>query len=165
MKKHHSKLGEFLRAARGEHTIEGLAELLGVNKNTVGGYERGERLPDLDFLARFATVTGADLLEMIEMRLRESSEAAANQAAAQVHELRGHLVQETPPTSYTAGVRLLENTLTAVESFLTEAGITLRPGAKSRVVVSVVELFQVSGRNPDKDSIKAIVEQIFKEDL
>lgn len=61
--KTHNELGDYLRRARERAglTIEALAERLGVNRNTVGSYERGERLPDADYLARIAVELGADL--------------------------------------------------------------------------------------------------------
>lgn len=42
---------------------------LGVSNNTLGAYERGEVLPDVDFLAKFAAVTGADFNELLRLRL------------------------------------------------------------------------------------------------
>lgn len=66
----HSALGEALRAARGDVSIEALADELNVSRNTLGGYERAERVPEVDFLVAFAQKTGADLGQLIGLRLR-----------------------------------------------------------------------------------------------
>lgn len=79
-----------LRRVRGEMglSIPDLAGRLGVDKNTLGSYEREERaLPSPEFLAKFSKVTGAPLDELIEARL-ESSEQAAQLGAA-LSRLRG----------------------------------------------------------------------------
>jgi phage repressor protein C with HTH and peptisase S24 domain len=64
-----NEMGEALRAARGDTSIEATAKALDVNKNTLGDYERGVRLPELDFLVRFADVTGASLGHLLSLRL------------------------------------------------------------------------------------------------
>jgi transcriptional regulator with XRE-family HTH domain len=64
-----NQLGEALRTARGERSIEALSRDLDVNKNTLGDYERGVRNPEVDFLVRFAAATGADLGRLLGMRL------------------------------------------------------------------------------------------------
>jgi phage repressor protein C with HTH and peptisase S24 domain len=64
-----NQLGEALRTARGERSIEALSKDLDVNKNTLGDYERGVRNPEVDFLVRFAAATGADLGRLLGMRL------------------------------------------------------------------------------------------------
>ncbi|WP_445083981.1 hypothetical protein [Candidatus Vondammii sp. HM_W22] len=40
-----------------------------MSKNSLAAYERGERLPDVDFLAVFADRTGADFNELLRLRL------------------------------------------------------------------------------------------------
>ncbi len=42
---------------------------LGFNKNTIASYEKGLTLPDIDFLFVFADRTGADINELIRLRL------------------------------------------------------------------------------------------------
>jgi len=49
-----------------------LAEILNVNINTVGGYERDERIPDVDFLIKFSEVVGANLVDLIRLRMLKS---------------------------------------------------------------------------------------------
>ena len=64
-------LGMELVRWRGERSARAMAALLAVHENTLGNYERGVRLPDRAFLARFCEVTGADL-EKLYMLLEAS---------------------------------------------------------------------------------------------
>jgi len=76
-------LGDLLRTVRGrtQLSIPAMAEKLGIDKNTLGGYEREERLPDFEFLAKFSKLTGHDIQKLIEARMRASEHAPAFQAA------------------------------------------------------------------------------------
>lgn len=47
-------------------------ELVAVNLNTVSAFERGDRLPDLDYLVHLAELTHADLTELIKLRVEAS---------------------------------------------------------------------------------------------
>lgn len=58
-----------IRDSGGFGTIEDAAKKLGVSRRTVGDYERGHRLPDIDYLANFSEQTGADLEELLALRL------------------------------------------------------------------------------------------------
>ncbi|WP_347258647.1 S24 family peptidase [Methylocaldum sp.] len=60
-----------------------MATLLGFHKNTLVNYERGGRLPDVDFLAVVAAKTEADFLDLVRLRL-EVSEWAEARAQARV---------------------------------------------------------------------------------
>lgn len=81
-------LGDMLRTVRRlqDLTIPDMAEKLGVNKNTLGDYEREERLPDVEFLAVFSKVTGWDLGKLIDARLNASQYSAQFHSA--LHSLR-----------------------------------------------------------------------------
>lgn len=67
----HDQLREMLRKIRdeklGSYEKAGLA--LGFNKGTIASYEKGQTLPDVDFLFAFANYTGADINELIRLRL------------------------------------------------------------------------------------------------
>ena len=81
-------IGEALKKARGRMTLEEIAGLTATHKNTIGNYERGERLPEIDFLTAFAKATGADLWNLVVLRVQ----AAANpQATALEPEIRALL--------------------------------------------------------------------------
>jgi len=49
------------------------AKQIGKSKTTVVNYEMGHRLPDVDFLVDFSNATGADLVELLRLRI-ESGE-------------------------------------------------------------------------------------------
>ncbi len=71
------KLGDLLREVRENlsprTSIPDLAVRLKVNRNTLGAYELGKgKLPDPEFLAKFAQVTGCGLGELIAARLAVS---------------------------------------------------------------------------------------------
>lgn len=58
-----------IRRLRGDETIDDFAKELGVAPKTLSNYELGKRLPDVDFLAEFSRITGADLHQLINLRL------------------------------------------------------------------------------------------------
>lgn len=76
------KLRELREASLGSY--EKAAAAMGFNKNTVASYEKGQTLPDIDFLFVFADRTGADINELIRLRLAcsryESARALAGSA-------------------------------------------------------------------------------------
>lgn len=65
------EMREKLRELREAHlgSYEKAAFAMGFNKNTVASYEKGQTLPDIDFLFVFADRTGADINELIRLRL------------------------------------------------------------------------------------------------
>ncbi|ACL73559.1 putative phage repressor [Thioalkalivibrio sulfidiphilus HL-EbGr7] len=83
-------IGERIAHIRGSRSQAALAQQLGVHKNSIGNYERGERTPDADFLRKLMdagynanwVITGEG-----PMRLGEP-EPAAPQAAPE------HMIQE-----------------------------------------------------------------------
>ena len=74
-------LGQELRRARRNagFTIELLAPKLKVNKNTLGAYERGDNLPDVEFLAVFAQRLEVDFAHLLKLRLQSSPELATRE--------------------------------------------------------------------------------------
>ncbi|RDD63490.1 XRE family transcriptional regulator [Ferruginivarius sediminum] len=73
-------LGEKLKDVRGATARAAFAEMLGVHPNSLAMYERGERLPDIDFLALFASQTGTPFSELLSLRLQNGSNEAARTA-------------------------------------------------------------------------------------
>lgn len=67
-----SEIGDSLRRIRDGRgwSVDVFAAKMGVNKNTVGAYERGERLPEVDYLARFAKETDSNFAELLGLRLQ-----------------------------------------------------------------------------------------------
>lgn len=62
---------------------------LGVSHSTLGMYERGELLPDVDFLATFAERTGADFQELLRLRLAGGKTSEARKLALAVVDREG----------------------------------------------------------------------------
>lgn len=65
-------LSDLLRKIRekgGYGSIDEAAPKFGVSRGTLGAFERGKRPPDIDFLARFSQTTGADLNELLRLRV------------------------------------------------------------------------------------------------
>jgi len=58
-------------------TLEVFSKKLDVNKNTIGAYERGERLPDVDYLCVFSKNTKSNFFELLISRLKSSSHQEA----------------------------------------------------------------------------------------
>ena len=54
-------IGARIRLARGRLTQDEFAARLGISKSTIGKYERGERSPESDILARMRSVLGIDI--------------------------------------------------------------------------------------------------------
>jgi phage repressor protein C with HTH and peptisase S24 domain len=82
-------LGDRLRKVRTSLglSIPDMAAKLGVAPNTLGSYEREERaLPELEFLAKFAEVTGDELALLLEARLAASERSEQFKAA--LHRIR-----------------------------------------------------------------------------
>lgn len=67
-------LGKRLKAIRDDHNLSqsDFGQRLGIVINTVGAYERGERLPEVDFLIKLANLFSVDLVELIKLRVMES---------------------------------------------------------------------------------------------
>ena len=88
-----SKIGCRLRQVRESDkvSIEVMSDKMGVNKNTLGAYERGERLPDIDFLIAFSAKTGEDFLALLELRLKDSPSPGASTAVAIMDSIAGAL--------------------------------------------------------------------------
>lgn len=68
-----SPISGYLKRVRGGVSQADFAEKIGVHKNTLVNYESGKRMPDVDFLVDFSNATGADLAELLRLRI-ESGE-------------------------------------------------------------------------------------------
>lgn len=77
-------LGVRLKELRKHNQLGSLPEackLFSVSPNTLGSYERGLTLPDVEFLAEFAARTGGDFNELLRLRLASSPNEAARALA------------------------------------------------------------------------------------
>jgi transcriptional regulator with XRE-family HTH domain len=158
--------GSYLRRVRrraGYADLRDVAKELGVNRNTVGAYERGERLPDIDYLADFADVMDADLAALIRLRL-----ASGPSADRTVVSILNEMARQPPPLenvpepeSLTQGGSGGDNTLAVelIDRELLQSCIEaleerpeyqrLGPAEKSRAIVALYELCSVQDSQPD----------------
>ena len=93
-------LGEKLRILREKRRLGNLKDAgkkLSVSNNTLGSYERGEVLPDVDYLAMFAEKTGADFNELLYLRLASGKNEAARKLALTIN-LKGSQELNVPVT-------------------------------------------------------------------
>ena len=142
-------LGGTLRRRRRavDKTIADLARALGVNYNTLGGYERGEKLPDVDFLARFAQVTGSSFLDLLAARLRAMDSEAGRRALAEVpapEAARGAGFAESWGAALDTA--LLEEILREIEAWLEARGAVLTAEKKAKAAALFYQMFADSGR-------------------
>lgn len=66
-----------IRALSGWKNRFEAAEKIGCSEKALGNYERGERDPGIDFLARFANAAGVDFIELVRLRLEDAGEDPA----------------------------------------------------------------------------------------
>ena len=112
-------------------TIPLLASKLDVDKNTLGAYEREERLPDIEFLGKFARLTGYDAAKLLRNRTLASEEAPAFQEA--LSEIRSATSNVASFLARRSGVTRSEVALLQEEAHehgLTVEGLEERFGAK-----------------------------------
>jgi len=109
-------LGDRLRQVRGDLSQVAFAERLGVDKNSVGRYERDERQPDADYLRRIHLefvvsvdwlLTGEGDMHPTEGTLAQQSQAVAAPGEIGLdEELMGRLVDGILKVYKEEGVRL-----------------------------------------------------------
>lgn len=63
-----------IRKAKGLGSQRKACAALGIGLNTLWGYENDKNLPEIEFLARFARLTGTDLRELLSLRLEAGGE-------------------------------------------------------------------------------------------
>ena len=142
-------LGGKLRRRRKEvdKTIADMAQALGVNYNTLGGYERGETLPDVDFLARFAEATGTSFRDLPTARLQAMESDAGRRALS---ELPASDAGSAPGFAEGWGAALdtalLEEILRETEAWLAQRDLALTPEKKAKAVAVFYEMFAESGQ-------------------
>lgn len=87
-----------IRSRSGLGSLIDSAHKLGFNKNTIASYENGLSLPDIDFLVVFAAKTGADLNELVRLRLAASRYATVRALVETSIDVKPAPVAEEPPT-------------------------------------------------------------------
>lgn len=122
-----------------------MADHLGVNKNTLIAYEKGKRLPDVDFLAIFSATTGVNFVHLLRLRLEASSKPEAQQALSALDRVTSAV---SPPVSQD----LLQSAIEAVEQALAESQRALRPGQKAQLILALCDLCKKQD-HVDKDAV------------
>ncbi len=67
-----SHIGKMLIEIRGNESQESFAKSMDVSKVTILNYEKGHRLPDIDFLVKVAKTQHVNLSELIHARIKDS---------------------------------------------------------------------------------------------
>lgn len=67
-----SHIGKALQSIRSRESQDDFAKSLGVSKTTIVNYEKGHRLPDIDFLVQVAKTQHVNLVDLIEERVKDS---------------------------------------------------------------------------------------------
>ena len=153
-------LGRKLRRHRkaADKTIADMAQALGVNYNTLGGYERGETLPEIDFLAHFAQATGSSFLELLVARLQAMNSDAGRRALSELLSLEGAKASGlSEGWGATVDQALLENVLRETDSWQARRDTALPAEKKAKAVAIFYEMFSDSGR-VDSAKVERVLE-------
>lgn len=119
-------------------SIATVAEKLGFNKNTVAGYENGLSIPDIDYLAAFADLSGYDLVALLRVRLAESRYESTRQAGLHLTD-RLQMRPEPVPLGF-ADLERLQATVEAVETGLATIHHEMPPDKKAELYMAVYDL-------------------------
>lgn len=111
-----------------------MAAIVKCAKTSIVNYETGRRMPDIDFLATVASVTGADFLELLRLRLASSQDEAVRQMAGRLQ-----LRPEPVPLGF-ADLERLQATLEAVETGLATIKMEMPPEKKAELYMAVYEM-------------------------
>ena len=123
-----------LVAARGRRTQDEMAAIVKCAKTSIVNYETGRRMPDIDFLATVASVTGADFLDLLRLRLASSEDAAVRQMAERLQ-----LRPESVPPQF-ADMDRLQASFEAVEEGLAAARIEMPVDKKAELLMAVYDM-------------------------
>ena len=118
-----------------------------MSHGTLGLYEQGKLLPDVDFLARFAKVTGADFNELLRLRLACSKDEDAREMAEKV----GKSVQAGAGEPLDRD--LLREIIEGVEEGLRQAGRAMTPEKKAQLILALYDLYSKERLKPKRDNI------------
>ena len=156
-------LGGFLKGTRtkgGHGTIPTFAAELGVNKNTLGSYEREESLPDIDFLAIFSNKTGCSFINLVKLRLLASDATASNDMAKLLDEgptIEG--VSSIVVGLQESGMHVQQKLLSSILFTIDDIDINLNPEKKAATAAKAYALLYAAA--DDKKSVtKAPLEDI-----
>lgn len=132
--KNKKELADLLVRQRGRRPVNEMARILNVHPNTLGNYERSERLPDVDFLAAFSVATATPFATLLNLRLKESERAEAQEILAGDASFGG-----------TVDLELLEVVIEAVDEALATAKKKLAPAKRAKVYTLLYERYREQG--------------------
>lgn len=139
------KLADALRRGRSGESQTALAKRLGVHKNSLAMYERGERLPDVDFLAAFAAHTGVPFGELLQLRLHESEVPEARTLANAVRDTyKIEAAQGRAVQSYEIDQELLADVIEILEEELRARNQAMSAEKKAVVISEIYTLMRES---------------------
>lgn len=147
-----AETGRRLREVRGELSQAAFADKAGVHKNTLGGYERGERSPDAEFL-RALVMLGYNVNWVLTGEGPERIGADSLESDG-----------ETPQARYQRRIskpldeKLLQEVLAAVGSCEAEQGVTLTTRARSKVITILYKNCVANDRPLDRRTVMEMVE-------
>jgi transcriptional regulator with XRE-family HTH domain len=160
-------LGLRLREIRNSNNLGSIGAFspkLGVDKNTLGGYERGERLPDVDFLAEFASITGADFEELLRLRLEATGHGDALREHPGDYQAKRAVPPTKPPDSGRGSIdrEVLQIVIAELEASLDQRGLSLTPEKKAEAIVLLYEIAEEDaekseGGRPNRAKLAKII--------
>lgn len=129
------------------------SESTGFNKNNIASYESGQSLPPIDYLFVFADRTGADINELIRLRLAcsryESARALANTVRVQAEQPvdRNHTASQGAHGQVASELDRdrLRRAVKAMEKGLSAGGIIMPPGKKAGLLLAVYDMLEEPG--------------------
>lgn len=139
------EIGARFTALRDAESVADFANRLGVRMSWVEAYERGEALPDADYLARIGRTTGADLNSLLGIRQHPATASEGpREFLTGEQEKPGYETRKAPQFSDLA---LLAECLEALEHRGQYRRLT--PDKKARAVALLYELCSLGEEKPE----------------
>lgn len=113
-------LGHRLRLIRGNRSQDELAAVLGVHKNTIGKYERGERQPESEVLARMRLELGVDINWLLTGEGKPDQRTSA----------------DAPSNAGSLDETALKLVVREVETYIAERGLIISAEKKAELIIT-----------------------------
>lgn len=167
-----------LKQLRGDTPQAKFASEMGVPQTTFGRYERGDGVPDIDFVMTLCAKLGVEPRWLLfgdgpvysqERTTIEPARAGILRAGDPLAKVvvRGGLPQDASGADTQSARRgdpldadLLETVIEVVEEVLEDSGRELAPDKKAKLIVAIYDLYQDSEREVDKASVLRLVKSV-----